>query len=179
MKRRFDMPQNPIDIEKSSRHQKIIGNLGENLVCNWLSRSGLEVTIVDHTGIDIIAYNPRTKERLGITVKSRTRNPGKEKDPVNLFSYRKGKNDRQKVIDACQAFGCDEWIAVYVETTDYADLYLTSLRNYDAKYRGNKERVIDNWKMRPKNLVAYEQDNETMHLHMKFESRNWFKKESL
>jgi len=57
--------QNPIDIEKSSRHQKIIGNLGENLVCNWLSRSGLEVTIVDHTGIDIIAYNPRTKERLG------------------------------------------------------------------------------------------------------------------
>lgn len=69
----------PIDIEKSSRHSKIIGNLGEHLVCNWLSRSGFEVTVVDHTGIDVIAYNPKTRERLGITIKSRTRNPGKER----------------------------------------------------------------------------------------------------
>jgi len=170
------MFQESIDIEKSSRHQKIIGDLGENLVCNWLSRSGFEVTIVDHTGIDIIAYNPRTKERLGITVKSRTRNPGKEETPVNLFSYRKDKNDRQKLIDACQTFDCEPWIAVYVETTDHADLYLTSLKNYDAKYRGGKERVIDKWKMRSKNLAAYEKDNEVMHLHIKFESKNWFKR---
>jgi len=170
------MFQKSIDIEKSSRHQKIIGDLGENLVCNWLSRSGFEVTIVDHTGIDIIAYNPRTKERLGITVKSRTRNPGKEGTSVNLFSYRKGKNDRQKLIDACRAFCCEPWIAVYVEATDHADLYLTSLKNYDAKYRGNKKRVVDKWKMRPKNRAAYEKDDEIMHLHIKFESGNWFKR---
>jgi hypothetical protein len=43
-------------IVKSSRHQKIIGNLGEDLLCNWLSRSGFEVTVVDHTGIDVVAY---------------------------------------------------------------------------------------------------------------------------
>jgi Holliday junction resolvase-like predicted endonuclease len=66
------MTVKPIDIEKSSRHPKIIGSLGEHLVCNWLSRSGFEVAVVDHTGIDVIAYNPKTKERLGITVKSRT-----------------------------------------------------------------------------------------------------------
>lgn len=47
-----------MDIIKSTRHQKIIGNFGENIICNWLSRSGFEVTVVDHTGIDIVAYNP-------------------------------------------------------------------------------------------------------------------------
>ena len=28
------------DISKSTRHQKIIGEFGEHLICNWLSRSG-------------------------------------------------------------------------------------------------------------------------------------------
>lgn len=40
-------------IKKSTRHQHIIGKYGEYLVCNWLSRSGFEVGIVDHTGIDM------------------------------------------------------------------------------------------------------------------------------
>ena len=86
-----------MEIIKSSRHQKIIGKFGEYMICNWLSRSGFEVALVDHTGIDIIAYNPLTRQRLGITVKSRTRTPGKEDTPVNIFSYRKGKDDRQKL----------------------------------------------------------------------------------
>ena len=46
-----------MDIDKSSRHKKIVGDLGEQLVCNWLSRSGWEVVLVDHTGIDIVAYH--------------------------------------------------------------------------------------------------------------------------
>jgi len=44
-------------IEKSTRHSKIIGNFGEQFMANWLSRSGFEVVLVDHTGIDIIAFN--------------------------------------------------------------------------------------------------------------------------
>ena len=76
-----------MEIIKSSRHQKIIGDFGENLICNWLSRSGFEVTLVDHTGIDIIAYNPSTNQRFGITVRSRTRTAGKEENSVNIFSY--------------------------------------------------------------------------------------------
>jgi len=122
-----------MQIEKSSRHQHIIGKFGEYMLRNWLSRSGFEVAIIDHTGLDIVAYNPRTKKRLGITVKSRTRNIGKEATQVNIFSYREGKNDRQKLIDACVSFDCEPWIAVYVETVQSADLYLTSLSNYDLK----------------------------------------------
>jgi Holliday junction resolvase-like predicted endonuclease len=90
-----------MEITKSGRFTRIIGNFGENIVCNWLSRSGFEVALVDHTGIDIVAYHHATRDRLGITVKSRTRLAGSEKDSVNLFSYQRGKDDRQKVLDAC------------------------------------------------------------------------------
>ena len=113
-----------MEIKKSSRHQKIIGDFGENLVCNWLSRSGFEVILVDHTGIDIIAYNPSKKQRLGITVKFRTRDAGKEKGSVNVLSYQKEKDDRQKLLNACEAFACEPWIAVYVETLEFADLFI-------------------------------------------------------
>jgi Holliday junction resolvase-like predicted endonuclease len=162
-----------MEIKKSSRHQKIIGNFGEILVCNWLSRSGFEVTLVDHTGIDIIAYNPSTKQRLGITVKSRARNIGKEEGSVNIFSYQKGKNDRQKLLDACEAFACEPWIAIYVETSNSADLYLTSLKNYDEKYRGKEGKKIDDWKMTKKYNERYEKDPNIRHIKIEFQATNW------
>ncbi|RKY01899.1 MAG: hypothetical protein DRP54_02920 [Spirochaetes bacterium] len=162
-----------MSINKSSRHQKIIGNFGENLICNWLSRSGFEVILVDHTGIDIIAYNPSTKQRLGITVKSRTRNIKKEYTAVNIFSYQKGKNDRQKLLDACKAFACEAWIAVYVETLNFADIYLTSLKNYDEKYRGRKGKAIDDWKMKEKDKKRYEKDPNINHIRIEFQITNW------
>ena len=156
-------------IVKSTRHQKIIGDFGENLVCNWLSRSGFEVVIVDHTGIDVLAYNPRTRERLGITVKSRTRHDkGKEIGSVNLLSYQKGKNDRKKMMDACKAFGAEPWLAIYVEAAAYADLIMLSLRHYDRKYRGKAGRKIDDWKMTEKAREIFEKDSHVRRIHMDF-----------
>lgn len=157
-----------LSVEKSSRHQKIIGDFGENLICNWLSRSGFEVTIVDHTGIDIIAYNPDKNKRLGITVKSRTRNIGKEETHVNLF----GEKGRTKLIQACESFACEPWIAVYVETATYADVFLTSLTNYDSKYYGQTKTA--DWKMRRKHIDLYDKDEKVKYLHIKFEPKNWF-----
>lgn len=160
-------------IIKSSRHQKIIGNLGESIICNWLSRSGFEVTIVDHTGIDIVAYNPSTKERLGITVKARTRSEGKEKENVHIFSYRKIKNDRQKLLSVCKAFACEPWIGIYVETSHTADIYLTSLKNYDKKYRGKEGRKFDDWKMGEKYTKRYKKDPNVKHIKIEFDDSDW------
>ena len=158
------------NIDKSTRHQKIIGDFGEAILCNWLSRSGFEVTIVDHTGIDIVAYNKKTG-RLGITVKSRTRLKGTENESVNLLSNR--KKERVKVEEACKAFACEPWIGVYVETTNYADIYLTSLEHYDKKYR-KKDRVLDDWKMAEKYKKQYVSDEQIKHLHIKFENlKRW------
>jgi len=160
-------------IEKSSRHQHIIGKFGEYTLCNWLSRSGFEVAIVDHTGLDLVAFNPKTKKRLGITVKSRTRNRGKETTKVNIFSCREGKNDRIRLTDACSAFGCEPWIAVYVETQQSADLYLTSLENYDSKYRGRAGHAIDGWGMSSKHRALYEADKEVKHIRGDFNQSGW------
>jgi len=162
-----------IGIEKSSRHQKIVGNFGEYLVCNWLSRSGFEVCVVDHTGMDVIAYNPRTKQRLGITLKSRTRITGTETSSIYIF--REAKNDRQKLIDACEAFHCELWIAVYAECDTVADLFLTSLVNYDMhKPRG--KRAVDGWGMTKRHKSAYAEDPEVKHIQIEFRSDpNWWR----
>jgi len=159
-------------IVKGPRHQKIIGEFGELLICNWLSRSGFEVEVIDHTGIDIIAYHRGSDKRLGITIKSRTRTGDRENSSVNVFSYQNGKDDRQKALDACKAFNCELWIGIYVEATDYADLYLTSEANYDAKYRKPK-RAIDDWKMGPRHLKTYASDPAVQHLRFVFQEGNW------
>jgi len=160
-----------MEITKGKRHTKIIGEFGENMICNWLSRSGFEVAVIDHTGIDIIACSGSGDQRLGITVKSRTRNVGKERTSVTLFSGKKG--DRGKVQEACEAFGCDPWIGVYIETKNSADIYLTSLEHYDEEYRGKGEPGVDTWKMGMKAKQRYAEDSEVEHIEINFQVGNW------
>jgi len=162
-----------MDIMKSTRHKKIIGDYGERLVCNWFSRSGFEVSFVDHTGIDVIAYNRSTNERLGISVKARTRDIGKEKDYVGIFRRGKNKNDRQKLLDACIAFACEPWIAVYVETSDFGDLYLTNLGNFDKRYGGT------DWKMGEKHRELYDKDPNIKHIRFEFHTTSWWSKDQV
>jgi len=159
-------------IQRTSNQRKIVGNFGEYLVCSWLSRSGFEVCIIDHSGMDIIAYNPRTGERLGITVKTRLRVPGTEKGSVYLF--REKKKDRQKLFDACEAFGCDPWVGVYVECAADADLFLTSLKNYDSRYRPRQKRAAHGWGMTDKDRRAYATDSNVRHIGIEFNAENWF-----
>ena len=155
-------------INKGSRHSQIVGKFGEYMICNWLSRSHFEVVNADQTGIDIIAYNQDTKERLGITVKSRTRTDRSEKDVVFLFR----QGDREKLQKACDAFSCVPWVAVYVETTRSSDLYLTSLKNFDDKYRS--EAQTEGWKMSPGYKKRYEDDKEVKHIEIAFQVKCWW-----
>ena len=159
-----------MQIDKSTRHTKLIGECGEAIVGNWLSRSGFEVALVDHTGIDAVAYQPSTGERLGLTVKSRTRKPGTENGPVYVF--RRKARDREKVVAACRAFGCEPWLAIYVETTSRADLYLTSLQHYDRTYR-HGDKAIDAWKMREADRRRYAEDRHVWHLELLIRSDHW------
>ena len=124
---------------------------------------------MNHTGIDIVAYNPKIG-RLGISVKSRARLPHTETGSVYIF--RKSASDRQKIKKACRAFACKPWIAVYVETTTEADLFPTSVQNYDQKYRTGRD--IDSWLMVPKAMRRYAADSEVMHLHIDFRDENWW-----
>lgn len=161
--------QEKVGITKSTRHQKIIGQFGEHIICNWLSRSGFEVAIVDHTGIDIIAFDPLEKTRLGISVKSRTRNIGTEKTHVTIFR----KDGKQKLTDACSAFSCEPWIAVYVETADSADIYMATLDHYLENY-GNPKASQISWKMSDSNKQRYRNDKNVFHLHVDFTPIQWW-----
>lgn len=153
-------------------HQRIVGNFGEYLVCNWLSRSGFEVCIIDHTGMDLIAYRASPKQRLGITVKTRIKILGKEAESVYVF--REANQDREKLLAACKAFECEPWIAVYVECADTADLFLTSLANYNKKYRSKEKRLIDAWKMTAEQKLAYRRDRNVKHIGIEFKAQNWW-----
>lgn len=133
---------------------------------------GFRGCLIDHTGIDIIAYRCATGARFGITVKSRTRLAGSENVSVNLFSHQGGKDDRQKVLNACKFFECTPWIAAYVETAEQADLYLTSLENYDTKYR-RQGRAMETWSMSRKCRKLYASDPAVAHIHITFEALNW------
>ncbi len=158
-----------MQITKSTRHQKIIGDFGEHLICNWLSRSGFEVSIVDHTGIDLIAYSPKFKKRIGITVKSRTRNRNTETDSVNIFN---NKNDIIKFENACLYFSCEPWIGIYVERTLDGFLFLTSYDNYNRKYK-NIGCKTQTWNMTSKSIQKYESDSLMNMIALTFTQNNW------
>ena len=99
-----------LKISKSTRHSKITGNFAENLILYWLSKYGFECAMVDHTGIDIIAWNSVTNELMGISVKSRSRNEGKEGQYLSIPN-----ENFEKVDLACKAFDCIPYFALVID----------------------------------------------------------------
>jgi hypothetical protein len=158
------------EIQKGTRHQKVIGQFGEYLVCNWLSRSGFEASIVDHTGIDVIAFDPVNKRRLGISVKARTRGRKAEKWSVTIFQK---KNDRKKTLDACIAFACEPWVGVYVEATEFGDLYLISLQELDRIYQTQEGAPVRFFRMTAKYCDVYKSSPNVLHIRITFHACNW------
>jgi hypothetical protein len=76
-------------------------------------------------------------------------------------------------VEACEAFACDPWIAVYIETVNSADIFLLSLENYEKKYR-KKEKAIDDWKMTKKYRERYVLDPDVKHIRIEFKKNCWF-----
>jgi len=73
---------------------------------------------------------------------------GSENRPVNIMRSNKKVSDREKILSTCKAFNAEPWIAIYVETKTQAELFLTSLKHYDEKYRSKKAKTINAWSMR-------------------------------
>lgn len=165
-----------IKILKSSRHRKTIGKYGEWLITNYLSRANFEVSIVDHTGIDIIAYSKDLDKRLGISVKSRTREEGKENDSIQVL---KNHRDVDKLFKACEYFACEAWIGVYSESKTEADMYLCPYEHYKDHYHLNPEYSMSkmpcNWGMSKKAKDLYQKDEKIIHVRFRIEIKNWFK----
>lgn len=154
-------------VNKSSRHSKITGNFAENLVLYWLSKYGFECANVDHTGIDIIARNPHTKEVMGISVKSRSRNAGKEGTYVSI------PNDNfDKVKNACDAFNCKPYFAIVVDENEKIMVFILPM-SYLLKLFPKGNRVCA-WKMNKFHLLQYYKDRKIMIFEFTYQARNWW-----
>jgi hypothetical protein len=135
-------------INKSTRNAKITGDFGEALVLYWLSKYGFECARVDHTGIDLIARNPHTQEVMGISVKSRCRSEGKEKEYVSIRN-----DDFDKADAACDAFGCVPYFAIVVDAADSIRVFIIPKQRLLAIFPKGKRGT--GWYLSPRSLRQY------------------------
>jgi Holliday junction resolvase-like predicted endonuclease len=155
-------------VKKSSAHRKITGNFAENLVAYWLSKYGFECANVDHTGIDIIARNPNTKEIMGISVKGRSRNEGKEGTSVSI------RNDNfDKIEKACKDFACVPYFAIVADEKD--KIYVFILSGEKLLRLFPKGETACSWKMNEKHIREYYDDPEIKIFEFNYKTHSWWK----
>lgn len=161
-----------MDMKKSSRHSKITGDFGEAIVLYWLSKHGFECAKVDHTGIDLIARHPTTNERLGISVKSRSRYAGTEKTDVGVPA-----GNFKKAEKACEAFGLTPYFAFVVDAPETLRLYLVSKRHLLEILPICKG--LCRWRMTPADIRRYATDPDVMSVELAKKPSRWFVDELL
>ncbi|MDP2907177.1 MAG: hypothetical protein Q8O03_04515 [Nanoarchaeota archaeon] len=155
-------------VKKSSRHSKITGDFSESLILYWLSKYGFECANVDHTGIDIIARNPHTNEVMGISVKGRSRNTGKEGTYVSI------RNDNfEKIEKACKAFNCIPYFAIVVDEEDKIYAFILSMKELLRLFP--KGRRVCAWKMNKKHITQYYNNPNIEIFEFDYKTHSWWK----
>jgi Holliday junction resolvase-like predicted endonuclease len=162
-------PSSPtmVQINKSSRHSKITGDFAEHLVLYWLSKHGFECARVDHTGIDLIARNPHTNELMGISVKSRSRNPGTERTSISIHAQ-----DIQKALTACKSFGCIPYFAIVADIKDRIVVFILSAQELEKLFPNSKN--VYDWRMTEKYLAQYYDNSEIKVFELRTLTHSWW-----
>jgi Holliday junction resolvase-like predicted endonuclease len=156
-----------MELSKSSRHSKITGDFAESLVLYWLSKYGFECAAIDHTGIDLIARNPKNNELLGISVKSRSRNIGKETTYVSI------KNDNfEKAASACKAFGCIPYFALVVDAGNKITAFILSMAELEKIT--SKGETTHSWKMAQNYIDQYQKNPNIIIFEFTHLTHRWF-----
>jgi Holliday junction resolvase-like predicted endonuclease len=154
-------------IRKSTRHSRITGDFGESLVLYWLSKSGFECARVDHTGIDLIARRPDSREIMGISVKSRSRNQGKEGTSLNVL-----KPDIEKARKASDAFGCRPYFAFVVDAGGVIRVFILSVPDLLRIRPGGKK--VSAWSMSDAQLQRYRDNRRVMWFELAARDGRWW-----
>ena len=138
----------------------------------WLSKYGFECAFVDHVGLDIIARNPNNNELMGISVKSRSRAAGTERDVIRIE-----RSQFEKLERACTAFGCVPYLAIMVDAATTITVFIVSakhfLKNLTPDAAGGTY-----WKMTPAALKQYESDPEIRSFRFSAETPRWWSAKS-
>ncbi len=154
-------------VTKSTRHSKITGDFAEHLTLYWLSKYGFECALIDHTGIDIIAKNPHTDELMGISVKSRSRNTGKEGQLLNI------PNDNFiKAKAACKAFECIPYFAIVVDQGDMIYGFITPMKHFLKLHPQSKRYSC--WRMTEQWIQKYRNDKKVKMFEFNHKTLSWW-----
>lgn len=155
-------------IQKSTRHSKITGDFAEHLTLYWLSKYGFECAKVDHTGIDLIARNPHTKELMGVSVKGRSRKDGRDGEGLLI------RNETFPKVDAaCKAFACKPYFALVIDEKDIIKVFIMNKETL-LKYSPIGKTNIT-WKMTKVWTEKYAKDKEIMSIEFCHKAINWWK----
>ena len=157
-----------LEIAKSSRHSKITGDFAESLVLYWLSKHGFECARVDHTGMDLIARNPHTSELMGISVKSRSRNVGREGSVVR-FDH----DNIEKLNAACSAFNCVPYFALVVDAWSAIHCFVVT-SEYLVTLNGKRKHLY--WGMGSKHMAQYKTDQRIIMFEFQAKTTRWWPK---
>lgn len=158
-----------LEVKKSTRHSKITGNFGENIVLYLLSKYGFESANVDHTGIDIISRNEVTGEVMGISVKSRSKADGAEGSYISI------PNDNfTKVEKACEAFNCVPYFAIVSDEKDKMYVFIISMKYLLELFPEGEK--ISAWKMTGKYIEKYLKDKKIISFEFNYKNNNWWGK---
>jgi hypothetical protein len=152
---------------KSSRHSKITGDFGESIVLYLLSRHGFECAKVDHTGIDLIARRPNSSEVLGISIKSRSRQPGTENAHLAL-----PHDGFLKAKAACAAFRCTPYVGLVIDSGEKIRVFLLSLRHLQKLFPGGRK--VSAWQMSKPFLMKYYADPKIKIFEFSAHAQKWF-----
>jgi hypothetical protein len=132
-----------------------------------LSKYGFECAHVDHIGIDLIARNPKTREFMGISVKSRSRNEGKEGQYLSI-----PKDNFEKIEIACDAFGCTPYFAIVVDEASIIHCFIVSKSHVLNIFPLGKE--VSGWKMSNAWIEKYKGDEEIKYFNFEYATPNWW-----
>lgn len=150
-----------MDTTPSSNHAKITGNFAEHFVLYSLSKAGYECVHADHTGLDILARNPRTSELMGISVKARSRNPHNRTDHLSI------PNDNFKKLDAaCAAFSCHPYFAIVIDDNQQLIAYLLTMQHLHKIHPPGAR--VTSWKMTDAYRRQYDDDKVIMKLKLMY-----------
>lgn len=154
-------------VAKSTRHSKITGDFAEHLVLYWLSKHGFECARIDHVGMDLIARRPRSDEVMGISVKSRSRNPGTEGTYLSI------PNENYVKLDAaCQTFGCSPYFAIVVDEAGSIDVFIIPGSHFLKICPPGQK--VSSWRMTSKSLAYYATDKEIKRFRFSTETLHWW-----
>jgi Holliday junction resolvase-like predicted endonuclease len=153
-------------ILKGTNHAKIAGDFGEAIVLYWLSKHGFEAARINHTGIDLIATRRGTTERMGISVKARTRMRVTRKSDVLI-----PLDHFEKIENSCREFGLKPYLSLVIEEGDFIRVYIMPLSC--AKKHGVTKKAY-RWYMSEELRMKYAKESAIMRFDLKIDQGNWW-----